>query len=322
MNESIAVAKDPIGFLLQFVAALMLIAVITVTWAGVTYPNGRTKASSSDFSKIHPMCIHRVLIDDRYESSINLDICHAEYAKHPIIVESYQSRLGDQTMIRVSSTRTSQEGHQWLIGYSLAGDDGEQDGPFLVNLFIRSPKGKEFSSLAGVSHHASDSILNAHFIEGMGDRCQGGHIELMGMANRNEIALSQSATLYALINPMGQLLKREENSVRTSFPDWKANDPISHSPTECVGRLIGLYDHVSETASVKAIAVDHDALLRQSRNSTEACVADAIVRFKDGESFESGAYSIYELTRWNDVLIYVHQRCGINHAFNPINSGI
>jgi len=314
--------KNPVVFLLQFIAWLMLIAVVAATWAGVAYPNGRAKAYSAEFSKIHPMCIHRVLIDDRYEASINLQICHAEYKKYPIVVESVESLLGDKTLIRVSATKQSKDGGEWVVGYSFAEDDADQNGPFLINLFTRSPDEVELSSLAGVSQNNTEHTLTAHFLEGMGDRCQGGYVELMGMASRQEIALSQASTLYALLNPLGQLLKREENAVRASFPEWEAGDLISDAPTACVGRLIGVYDHVSETTTVNAVAVDYDALLRQSRNATEACIADAIVRVKNDGSFQSGSYTVYGLDQWNNVLGYVHQRCGTDQAFNPINRGI
>ena len=314
--------KNPVVFLLQFVAWLMLFAVVAATWAGVTYPNGRAKAHSPEFSKIHPMCIHRVLIDDQYEASINLQICHAEYKNHPIIVERVNSVLGDQTLIRVSATKQSKDSGEWVVGYSFSEGDADQDGPFLINLFTRSPDDVELSSLAGISQDNNDNTLTAHFLEGTGDRCQGGYIELMGMASRQEIALSQASTLYALLNPLGQLLKREENAVRTSFPEWEAGDLISDAPTECVGRLIGVYDHVSDSTTVNAIAVDYDALLRQSRNATEACIADAIVRAKNDGSFKSGPYAVYGLDHWNNVLGYVHRRCGTDKEFNPINRGI
>jgi len=314
--------KNPVVFLLQFIAWLMLFAVVAATWAGATYPNGRAKAYSDEFSKIHPMCIHRVLIDDRYDASINLRICHAEYKNYPIVVESVKSVLGDQTLIRVSATKKSKDGGEWVVGYSFAEDDADQNGPFLINLFTRSPDEIELSSLAGVSQNNTEHMLTAHFLEGTGDRCQGGYVELMGMASRQEIALSQASTLYALLNPLGQLLKREENAVRASFPEWEAGDLISDAPTECVGRLIGVYDHVSESTTVNAVAVDYDALLRQARNATEACIADAIVRVKNDGSFRSGSYAVYGLDHWNNVLGYVHQRCGTDQAFNPINRGI
>ena len=314
--------KNPVVFLLQFIAWLMLFAVLAATWAGATYPNGRAKAYSPEFSKIHPMCIHRVLIDDRYEASINLQICHAEYKNHPIIVERVKSVLGDQTMIRVSATKQSKDSGEWVVGYSFSEDDADQDGPFLIDLFTRSPDDVELSSLAGVSQNNTEHTLTAHFLEGTGDRCQGGYVELMGMASRQEIALSQASTLYALLNPLGQLLKREENAVRASFPEWEAGDLISDAPTECVGRLIGVYDHVSESTTVNAVAVDYDSLLRQSRNATEACIADAIVRASNDGSFQSGSYAVYGLNHWNNVLGYVHQRCGTDQAFNPINRGI
>ena len=300
----------------------MLIAVVAATWAGVTYPNGRAKAYSAEFSKIHPMCVHRVLIDDRYEASINLHICHAEYKNYPIVVEKVKSVLGNRDLIRVSASKQSKDGDEWVVGYSFAENDADQIGPFLINLFTRSPDEAELSSLAGVSQDKTDHTLTAHFLEGIGDRCQGGYVELMGMVSRREIALSQASTLYALLNPLGQLLKREENAVRVSFPEWEAGKLISDAPTVCVGRLIGVYDHVSESTTVNAIAVDYDALLRQSRNSTEACIADAIVRAKDDGSFQSGSYAIYGLDHWNNVLGYVHQRCATDQAFTPIKSGI
>lgn len=314
--------KHPVVFLVQIFAWLMLFGVIAATWAGVTYPNGRAKAYPPEFSKVHPMCVHRVLIDDRYEASTNLKTCHAEYKNYPIVVETVKSVLGDQTLIRVSATKQSENGGTWVIGYSFSESDADQDGPFLINLFTRSPDEVELSSLAGVSQNSTEHTLRAHFLEGIGDRCQGGYVELMGMASRQEIALSQATTLYALINPLGQLLKREENAVRASFPEWEAGDPISNAPTECVGRLIGVYDHASESATVTAIAVDYHALLRQSRNSTEECIADAIVRAETDGSFQSGPYAIYEFNHWNDVLHYVHRRCGINQKFNPLNHGI
>jgi len=314
--------KHPVVFLVQVFAWLMLFGVIAATWAGVTYPNGRAKAYSSEFSKIHPMCMHRVLIDQRYEESANLQICHAEFKRYPIVVEKFNSELGSKALIRVSTTKQSKNGDEWVVGYSFAEKDVEQTGPFLINLFTRSPDQTELSSLAGVSRLVEGNMLTAHFVEGFGDHCQGGYVELMGMAGRKEIALSQASTLYALLNPKGQLLKREEDTVLTTFPDWEAGNPISDAPTECVGRLIGVYDHVSGTTSVTAIAVDYDALLRQSRNATEACIADAIVRAKDEGAFKSGIFAIYGLDHWNDVLHYVHKRCGINQKFNPLNHGI
>ena len=99
--------KHPVVFLVQVFAWLMLFGVIAATWAGVTYPNGRAKAFSPEFSKIHPMCVHRVLIDDRYESSINLQNLHYEYKNHPIPEEMIRAVLGDHSLLRVSATRES-----------------------------------------------------------------------------------------------------------------------------------------------------------------------------------------------------------------------
>jgi len=53
--------KHPVVFLVQVFAWLMLFGLIAVTWAGVTYPNGRAKAYSSEFSNIEPVRIHIVL---------------------------------------------------------------------------------------------------------------------------------------------------------------------------------------------------------------------------------------------------------------------
>ena len=314
--------KNPVVFLLQFFAWLMLIAVLLVSWAGATYPSGRTKAYPPEFSKIHPMCIHRVLIDEKYESSTNLAICQSEYKNHPITIQTIAPALGDKPLIQVTSTSKSKDGDIWVVGYSMANDDEAQVGPFLINLFHKFPNGTQLSSLAGVSVNSEDQQLSAHFLEGGNDRCQGGYIEVMGMASRTEIALSQASTLYALLNPLGQLLRRSDENVHTTFPDWQAEETISDNPSECVGRLIGVFDHVSEIASVTAIAVDLEALLRQSRNTTEACVSDAIVRAKTEGSITSGSFTVYGLDHWNEILNYVHRRCGVDKAFNPINSGI
>lgn len=314
--------KNPVIFLLQFLAWLMLVAVLLVTWTGVTNPSGRVKAHSAEFSKIHPMCIHRVLTDERYEGSANLEICHAEYAKHPIVVETINTNLGQQELVQVTSTKQVNDGGLWVVGYSMLMDDNQQEGPFLINMFHRSPDGAELGSIAGISMDHESKTLSAHFFEGGNDRCQGGYIEVMGMAGRREIALSQASTLHALLNPLGQLLKRGDKNVHTTFPDWQAEETISDDPSECVGRLIGVYDHVSNIAAVTAVAVDLDALLRQSRNTTEACVSDAIVRAKTAGSIASGTFTVYGLDHWNDILYYVHRRCGVDKAFNPINSGI
>ena len=314
--------KNPVVFLLQIIAWVMLVAVVAATWAGVTYPSGRAKAYPPEFSKIHPMCIHRVLIEERYEGSTNLEICHAEYKEHPIKVRTIKPVLGDQQFIEVTSTKQSTDGGTWVVGYSLSVDDAEQDGPFLINMFHRFPDQMELSSLAGISRDKVSKTLNAHFLEGGNDRCQGGHIEVMGMAGRKEIALSQAATLYAILNPIGQLLRREDSVLPAIFPGWKANQIISDSPQNCVGRLIGIYDHASETTAVTAIAVDLNALLMQSRNQTEACAADAIVRANAEKPVIDGSFSIYDLSQWSNILYLVHRRCGLDQPFNPINHGI
>ena len=314
--------KNPVIFLLQFFAWLILIAVLLVTWAGVTYPNGRAKAYPPEFSKVHPMCIHRVLLEERYEGSANLEICHEEYKKHPIKVRTIKPVLGAKELIEVTSTKRSIDGGTWVVGYSLSVDDAEQDGPFLINMFHRFPDEMELSSVAGISRDLVSNKLTAHFLEGGNDRCQGGKVEVMGMADRKEIALSQAATLYAILNPIGQLLRRDDAVIGATFPGWTPNEIISNSPNECVGRLIGIYDHVSETTAVTAVAVDLNALLQQSRNQTEACAADAIVRAKTHESIVDGSFSIYGISQWSEILNQVHRRCGIDQPFNPINRGI
>ena len=314
--------KNPVVFLVQMLAWLMLFAVLAATWAGVTYPSGRAKAYSSEFSKIHPMCIHRVLLEERYEGSTNLEICHEEFKKHPIKVRTIKPVLGDKEFIEVTSTKQDTDGGTWIVGYSFSVDDSEQDGPFLINMFHRFPDDMELSSLAGISRNLASKKLTAHFLEGGNDRCQGGGVEVMGMAGRKEIALSQAATLYAILNPIGQLLRRDDAVIRATFPEWTPNEIISNSPNECVGRLIGIYDHVSETTAVTAVAVDLSTLLQQSRNQTEACAADAIVRATTYEPIVDGSFSIYGLNQWNEILNQVHRRCGIDQPFNPINRGI
>ena len=314
--------KNPVVFLIQMLAWLMLFAVFVATWAGVTYPSDRAKTYPSEFSKIHPMCIHRVLLEERYEGSTNLEICHKEHQKHPVKVRTIEPILGDKEFIEVTSTKKGTDGGTWVVGYSFSVDDSEQDGPFLINMFHRFPDEMELSSLAGISRNVASKKLTAHFLEGGNDRCQGGHIEVMGMAGQKEIALSQAATLYAILNPIGQLLHREDSVLPATFPEWEANQIISDSPQNCVGRLIGIYDHASETTAVTAIAVDLSALLQQSRNQTEACAADAIVRANADEPIVDGPFSIYGLSQWSEILNKVHRRCGIDQPFNPINHGI
>ena len=314
--------KHPVVFLVQMFAWVMLFAVLLATWAGVTYPSGRAKAYPAEFSKVHPMCIHRVLLEDRYEGSTNLEICHKEYKKHPIKVRTIKTVLGNKELIEVTSTKQAADGGTWIVGYSFPIDDAAQDGPFLINMFHRFPDDMELSSLAGISRDLASEKLTAHFLEGGNDRCQGGSVEVMGMAGRKEIALSQAATLYAILNPIGQLLRRDDAVTGATFPGWEANDIISNSPDECVGRLIGIYDHVSETTAVTAVAVDLSVLLKQSRNQTEACAADAIVRANTDEPIVDGPFSIYGLSQWSEILNKVHRRCGIDQPFNPINHGI
>jgi hypothetical protein len=314
--------KNPVMFLLQFVAWLMLIAVVLVTWAGVTYPNGRAKAYSPEFSKIHPMCMFRVLVDDRYESSANLHICHTEYQDYPITVETVSSSLGEQDLIQVTASKQTKDGDQWVIGYTMSPDDSDQKSPFLINLFRRFPDGMELSSLAGISFDSDSNMLTAHMLQGTNDRCQGGYIEVMGMASRREIALSQGATLYSILNPVGHLLNNDDSTVHATFPSWKAGKEISNTPDSCVGRLIGTFNHLSKDTAVHAIAVDYDELLKRSVNKTELCVADAIVRAEAHDTITDGRFTVYSIEQWNSVLGRVYQRCGTGEPFNPINNGI
>ena len=167
----------------------MLFGVIAATWAGVTDPSDRAKISPV-FFKIHPMCIHRVLLDERYEGSANLEICHSEYSKYPIVVKTIKADLGQQELIQVTSTRKADDGGIWIVGYSMLTKDKEQKGPFLINMFHRSPDEVELGSLAGISLDPDSNKLAAHFFEGGNDRCQGVAL-VMGMADRREIALSQ-----------------------------------------------------------------------------------------------------------------------------------
>ena len=97
--------KDPVAFLLQYLAWLMLIAVLAVTWAGVTYPSERAKGRLPTFTKIHPQCLNRIFIDPRYEGSVKLELCHAEFQKEPITVSTVPSILGDSKQMEVSATR-------------------------------------------------------------------------------------------------------------------------------------------------------------------------------------------------------------------------
>ena len=157
--------KHPVVFLVQMFAWLMLFAVIAATWAGVTYPSGRAKAFPPEFSKIHPMCIHRVLLEERYEGSTNLEICHEEFKKHRIKVRTIKPLLGGKEFIEVTSTKQDTDGGIWVVGYSFSVDDAEQVGPFLINMFHRFPDDMELSSLAGISRDLASKKLSAHFLE-------------------------------------------------------------------------------------------------------------------------------------------------------------
>lgn len=312
--------KDPVVFLLQFLAWLMLFAVLIATWAGVSYPNGRTKAIEVSLSKIHPSCFNRLFIDPKYEGSINVEICNAAFQKQPIKITTVQSFMGKSEQIEVSSTRIDKEGKHWTTTYRMA--EEEQKGPFLLTIFHKFPDGVELSSIGGASFDTEKNILTAHFMNGGNDRCKGGNLEVMGMINRKVIAVSQSATPYALLNPLDKLVEEKETSVQTTFPDWNRDEQISDSPVSCVGRLIGTYEPLTKKTSISAVAVDLEALLLTASNSLESCISDAIVRADVTPVSTDNDYSIYSAKGWNEVLFKVHARCGSEEAFQPLHAGI
>ena len=180
--------RHPLGFLLQFIAWLFLFAMLLVTWAGVTYPNGRTKAYPPEFSMIHPMCIHRIFFDEQYEGRTSIPLCHAEYINHPIAVSTIDSDLGAQTCVQVTSTSTSPESGKYTVGYHM--EHRDQTGPLLITLFHRFPDGETISAIAGLTHDPLAKTLEAHFLERGNDHCEGGFIEVMGMASAKELAYS------------------------------------------------------------------------------------------------------------------------------------
>lgn len=312
--------KDPITFLLQFIAWLMLIAVLSATWAGVKYPNGRTKPYIDTFTKVHPRCLNRLFIDIRYEGEINLELCHTEFRNEPIEVSEVESLLGNSSLLEVSTTRIDTKGQPWTTIYRM--QNREQTGPFLITLFHKFPDGVVLSSIGGVSYDPASKQLKAHFMNGGNDRCHGGQIEILGMVERNVIAISQATTPFGLINPVGKLIEEKEKTVHATFPDWKPDEAVSNSPERCVGRLIGTFEPMTEKAELTAIAVNFNALLLSATSQLEACISDAIVRADIDPAANDGDFSIFSPESWNEVLYQVHMRCGSDHAFHPINSGI
>jgi hypothetical protein len=312
--------KDPVAFLLQFLAWLTLFAVLAVTWAGVTYPSERAKARIPNFAKIHPRCLNRVFIDPRYEGSVNLELCHTEFQKEPITVSTVPSILGDSEQMEVSATRIDKKGQNWTTTYRMQGH--EQQGAFLLTLFHKFPDGIILSSIAGVYFDPETNLLKAHFLSGGNDRCQGGDIEVMGMVERNMIAVSQSANTFGLLNPIGRLIEDQEQTTQTTFPAWKPGEQVSNSAEICVGRLIGTYEPKTEKSFVSAIAVDFNALLLSSSNTLEACISDAITRANVDPAATDKNYAIFTPDAWNEVLFKVHSRCGPGDIFNPLTSGI
>lgn len=311
--------KNPVVFLLQFIAWIMLAAVILVTWAGVTYPAGRAKAHGSKFSMIHPMCFHRVFMDEQYESNINLEICHTEYLNHPLDIRKTESYIGTQEITEVSTSKPTEDG-TLTVGYRMTTVD--QNGSFLISLFYRLPDGSEYSSLGGASYDIQKGRLGAHFMIGGNDRCTGGFIESHGVMDKGIIALSHAATLSNILNPKSHTLVRDDSALNATFPEWEASSLINNNPSSCVGRLLETYNWQTETSEITAIAVDLEALLRSPQSQIELCVADSIVRTKLGTRFNTDKFTLFSTEEWNEVLSRVHQRCGPNTTFLPINFGI
>ena len=312
--------KNPLVFLLQFIAWLFLVAVLLVTWAGVTYPSGRTKAYPPEFSMIHPLCIHRIFIDEQYEGRTNLVLCHAEYKNHPITVTTIDSDIGTQTRVQVTSTAKHPDSGEYTVGYHMEQED--QTGPFLITVFHGFPDGQQISAIAGLTHDPVAKTLEAHFLEGGNDRCEGGFIEVMGMASATEIAYSQASTLYLLMNPLSLSLDTLDQPTQTTFPTWQPDELNTNATETCVGRLISTYDHTTETSELTAVAVDLQALLRSADTVFSTCVSDAVVRAKVADHLISGRYTVYAIDHWFAVLHRVHQRCGIDQPFQPRNHGI
>jgi len=75
---------DPVAFLLQYVAWVMLFAVLAVNWAGVIYPSGRANAEFPLLGKIHPRCLNQIFVDPRYEGSVSLGPYHSDFQSEPM----------------------------------------------------------------------------------------------------------------------------------------------------------------------------------------------------------------------------------------------
>jgi hypothetical protein len=312
--------KNPLVFLLQFVAWLLLFAVLLATWAGVSYPHGRAKAYSPAFSMIHPMCLHRIFIDEQYEGVTKLELCHAEYKNYPIHITDKESELGQQKQIEVTATAKHPNSGKYTVGYKM--ERREQTGSFVITLFHRLPDGSEISGIAGLTHDPEANTLTAHFLQGGNDRCHGGFIEVMGIASVTEIAYSQAATPYLLMNPLSVNLQTLDQPTQTTFSTWFPDEPQHIESDHCVGRLISTYDHLAETSEIAAVAVDLYALLLSADSELTSCVADAIVRTTVANYLISGKYTVYAIEDWFAVLYRVHQRCGAEEPFRPFKSGI
>jgi hypothetical protein len=312
--------KNPLLFLLQFIMGLFLFAVLLVTSAGVTYPNSRTKAYPPEFSMLHPMCIHRIFIDAQYEGRTNLALCHTEFKNHPITVKTIDSDLGTQTRLQVTSTAKRPDSEEYTVGYHMETED--QTGAFLITLFHRFPDGQEISAIAGLTHDPVARTLEAHFLEGGNDRCEAGFIEVMGIASVTEIAYSQAATPYLLLNPLSINSQRLDQPTQTTFSTWFPDEPEHIESDHCVGRLISTYNYSTETSEIVAVAIDHLALLLTADSELTSCVSDAIVRTTVANYLISGKYTVYAIEDWFAVLHRVHQRCGADEPFRPFKFGI
>ena len=311
--------KNPVVFLLQFIAWVMLAAIILVTWAGVTYPVGRAKPNGTKFSMIHPLCFHRVFMDEQYESNINLEICHTEFRNHPLDIRKAESYIGAQEITEVSTSKQIEEGIL-TVGYRMTNAD--QNDSFLISLFYRFPDGSEYSSLGGASFNIQKGHLGAHFMIGGKDRCAGGFIENHGVIDKGVIALSHAATLNNILNPKTHSVIRDNSALNATFPEWEASNLINNNPASCVGRLLETYNWQNETSEITAIAVDLGALIGSPQSQIELCIADSIVRTRLGTPSTTEKFTIFSVAEWNEVLSRVHQRCGQNTTFLPFNFGI
>lgn len=311
--------NKPVVFLLQFLAWLMLIAVVIATWAGVTYPSERAKAHLSAFAKIHPMCFHRAFLDERYEAKINLEICHAEFKNYPIHIRETQTYTGDSEIIEVSSSKATPDG-TLTVGYRMVNID--QLGSFPMTLFHKFPDGTEYNSLAGASFNAETKELSAHFMAEGNDRCNGGYIDTHGALSNSAIAVSHAATLSVILNPLSRFFFEVQTRVVDNFPEWELSKVIDNNPIHCVGRLIGSYNWRTEEATLHAVAIDLNSLIAMPNTKTESCIADSIVRTSIGNPTSSPPYTIFSLDEWSQILERVNQRCGNDTAFIPLHLGI